>query len=116
MTTFEEILNSLLEGLEMDPQADVNKLAGQKAAEMGLQCDAAKVEEVNGIIESIDSKYIELVKQKEESGISTQSWLRKSIMKTAAEHNMNEEEQTSFLESLAENKERELDDNLDKMN
>lgn len=116
MTTFEEILNSLLEGLEKDPQADVNELAEQKASEMGLRCDAAKVEEVNGIIESIDSKYLELVKQKEESGISTQAWLRKSIMKTAAEHNMNEEAQISFLESLAENKDRELGDNLDKMN
>lgn len=116
MTTFEEILNSLLEGLEKDPQADVNELAAQKAVEMGLRCDAAEVEEVNGIIDSIDSKYLELVKQKEESGISTQSWLRKSIMKTAAEHNMNEEEQTSLMEFLAENIERELDDNLDKMN
>lgn len=116
MTTFEEILNSLLEGLEKDPQADVNKLAEQKAAKMGLKCEAAEVEEVNGIIDSIDSKYLELVKQKEESGISTQSWLRKSIMKTAAEHNMNEEEQTSLMEFLAENIERELDDNLDKMN
>ena len=116
MATFEEILNSLLEGLEKDPQADVNELVQQKATEMGLKCDATKVEEVNGIIESIDSKFLELVKQKEGSGISTQSWLRKSIMKTAAEHNMNEEEQTSFLEYLAENKERELDDNLDKMN
>lgn len=116
MATFEEILNRLLEQLEKDPQADVNELAEQKAVEMGLRCDAGKVEEVNGIIDSIDSKYLEIVKQKEESGISTQSWLRKSIMKTAAEHNMNEEEQTSFLESLADNKERELGDNLDKMN
>lgn len=116
MATFEEILDSLLKDLEKNPQADVNKLAEQKAAKMGLKCEAAKVEEVNGIIDSIDSKYLELVKQKEQSGISTQSWLRKSIMETAAEHNMNEEEQTSLMEYLAENKERELSDNLDKMN
>ena len=116
MATFEEILTSLLKELEKNPQADVNNLAKQIAAKLRLKCDAGKVEEVNGIIESIDSKFLELVKQKEGSGISTQSWLRKSIMKTAAEHNMNEEEQTSFLEYLAENKERELDDNLDKMN
>lgn len=43
MATFEEILNSLLEGLEKDPQADVNELAEQKAVEMGLRCDSVSL-------------------------------------------------------------------------
>ena len=116
MATFEEILNSLLEGLEKDPQADVNNLVKQIAETLRLKCDAGNVEEVNGIIDGIDSKYLELVGQKEETGISTQSWLRKSILKTAAEHNMSEEEQTTFLESLAENFEQNIDDNLEKLN
>lgn len=116
MATFEEILDSLLKDLEKNPQADVNKLAEQIAAKLRLKCDAGKVEEVNGIIDGIDSKYLELVKQKEETGISTQSWLRKSILKTAAEHNMSEEEQTTFLESLAEHFEQNIDDNLEKLN
>ena len=115
MATFEEILNSLLEGLEKDPQADVNNLAKQIAAKLRLKCDAGKVEEVNGIIDGIDSKYLELVEQKEGTGISTQSWLRKNVLKTAADHNMSEEEQASFLESLAEHIEHEIDDNLDRI-
>ena len=62
MTTFEEILTSLLKELEKNPQADVNKLAEQSAAKLRPKCDAGKVEEVNGIIDGIDSKYLELVK------------------------------------------------------
>ena len=116
MATFEEILTSLLKELEKNPQTDVNNLAKQIAAKLRLKCNAGKVEEVNGIIEGIDSKYLELVGQKEETGISTQSWLRKSILKTAAEHNMSEEEQTTFLESLAEYFEQNIDDNLEKLN
>lgn len=116
MATFEEILTSLLKELEKNPQADVNNLVKQIAAKLRLKCDAGKVEEVNGIIDGIDSKYLELVGQKEETGISTQSWLRKSILKTAAEQNMSEEEQTMFLESLAEHLEQNIDDNLEKLN
>ena len=116
MATFEEILTSLLKELEKNPQADVNNLVKQIAETLRLKCDAGKVEEVNGIIDGIDSKYLELVGQKEETGISTQSWLRKSILKTAAEHYMSEEEQTTFLESLAENFEQNIDDNLEKLN
>ena len=116
MATFEEILTSLLKELEKNPQADVNNLVKQIAETLRLKCDAGNVEEVNGIIDSIDSKYLELVGQKEETGISTQSWLRKSILKTSAEHNMSEEEQTTFLESLAEHLEQNIDDNLEKLN
>ena len=115
MATFEEILDSLLKDLEKNPQADVNKLAEQSAAKLRLKCDAGKVKEVNGIIEGVDSRYLELVGQKEETGISTQSWLRKNVLKTAADHNMSEEEQASFLESLAEHIEHEIDDNLDRI-
>ena len=116
MATFEEILTSLLKELEKNPQADVNNLVKQIAETLRLKCDAGNVEEVNGIIDGIDSKYLELVGQKEETGISTQSWLRKSILKTADEHNMSEEEQTTFLESLAKHFEQNIDDNLEKLN
>ena len=116
MATFEEIMTSLLTEMEKNPKADVNNLVKQIAETLRLKCDAGNVEEVNGIIDGIDSKYLELVGQKEETGISTQSWLRKSILKTAAEHNMSEEEQTTFLESLAENFEQNIDDNLEKLN
>ena len=116
MATFEEILTSLLKELEKNPKADVNNLVKQIAETLRLKCDAGNVEEVNGIIDGIDSKYLELVGQKEETGISTQSWLRKSILKTAAEHNMSEEEQTTFLESLAKHFEQNIDENLEKLN
>ena len=114
MATFEEILNSLLEGLEKDPQADVNELARRIAAEMGLLCDETAVKDVNKTVEDIDSRYSELVKAKED-GVSTKQWLRKKIMQTASKHEMSENDQAVMLESLADMKERELNDNLDKI-
>lgn len=114
MATFEEILDNLLEGLEKDSQADVNELARRVAAEMGLLCDETAVKDVNKTVEDIDSRYSELVKAKED-GVSTKQWLRKKIMQTASEHEMCEDEQVVMLESLADMKEKELNDNLDKI-
>ena len=114
MATFEEILDNLLAGLEKDPQADVNELARRIAAEMGLLCDETAVKDVNKTVEDIDSRYSELVKAKED-GVSTKQWLRKKIMQTASKHEMSENDQAVMLESLADMKERELNDNLDKI-
>ena len=106
MATFEEILNSLLEGLEKDPQADVNKVAQQCAKDMNLNCDC------NDLIQRFDGKYNELAAAKKETGTPTEGWFAKEISVIGKKAGMPESDQVMLIEEIKKASDKSFDDSL----
>ena len=100
--SFENILSTLLEEYEKNPQGDINSLARTVVDQNGLTTDVDKLIQTNEIIGAIDKSYNDLVKEKCNSGISTEVWMRKNIVKAASEADLNDEDQARVLEIVAE--------------
>ena len=112
MATFEEILNSLLEGLEKDPQADVNKVAQQCAKDMNINCDCNEIEQVNDLIQRFDGKYNELAAAKKETGTPTEGWFAKEISVIGKKAGMPENNQVMLIEEIKKASDKSFDDSL----
>ena len=112
MATFEEILNSLLEGLEKDPQADVNKVAQQCAKDMNVNCDCNEIEQVNDLIQRFDGKYNELAAAKKETGTPTEGWFAKEISVIGKKAGMPESDQVMLIEEIKKASDKSFDDSL----
>ena len=100
--SFENILSTLLEEYEKNPQGDINSLARTAVDQKGLTTDVDKLIQTNEIIGAIDKSYNDLVKEKCNSGISTEVWMRKNIVKAASEVGLNDEEQANVVEIVTE--------------
>ena len=100
--SFENILSTLLEEYEKNPQGDINSLARTVVDQNGLTTDVDKLIQTNEIIGAIDKSYNDLVDEKGNRGISTEVWMRKNIVKAASEADLNDEDQARVLEIVAE--------------
>jgi hypothetical protein len=93
---------TLLEEYEKNPQGDINSLARTVVDQNGWTTDVDKLIQTNEIIGAIDKSYNDLVKEKCNSGISTEVWMRKNIVKAASEVGLNDEEQANVVEIVTE--------------
>lgn len=100
--SFENILSTLLEEYERNPQEDINSLAQTIADQNKLIIDVDKLQQANKMIATFDKSYNDLVDEKGNRGISTEVWMRKNIVKAASEADLNDEDQARVLEIVAE--------------
>lgn len=100
--TFDNILNTLLEEYERNPHEDINTLVQTAASQNGWATDAGEIEKTNELIGVFDKSYHDLINSKEDSGISTEAWMKKRIVAKASEVGLDEEDQTNVVEVIAE--------------
>lgn len=100
--TFDNILNTLLEEYERNPHEDINTLVQTAASQNGWATDAGEIEKTNELIGVFDKSYHDLINSKEDSGISTEVWMRKNIVKAASEAGLNDEGQANVVEIVTE--------------
>lgn len=101
--TFDEILDSLLESYESNPDKNVDELIAEKTEEFGISEESKKLlDETNESIVAFDDAYRELTETKEEEGISTSTWTRRELISIAKENGCTEEEQELLLKNVAE--------------
>lgn len=115
MASFDDILNSLLEEVEKNPNVDITTIVGTKAEELGLDANVEEIVNANSLIERFDENYSQLVKEKEEEGVSTEAWMRKKIMASATEGNLSDEDKVKFFELLAEAGQKNNDETIDNL-
>lgn len=113
--SFDGILNALIEEYEKNPQVDVNDIAKTIAERGNLNFDGEEVAKVNDLVDSIDNSYNSLIKNKEESGVSTEAWMKMKIISAASEAGLDESDQEKALELIAEAMEKNNGETLKKI-
>lgn len=102
MNTFDSILDALLEEYNKNPQCDINEVVKDFAEKQGLRCNAEAVEEVNMVLDKMNEHYNDLLKKKEEEGISTSAWVSKKISDILEESDIDDATKEQFVENIAQ--------------
>lgn len=102
MNTFDSILDALLEEYNKNQQCDINEVVKDFADKQGLKCNAEAVEEVNMVLDKMNEHYNDLLKKKEEEGISTSAWVSKKISDILEESDIDDATKEQFVENIAQ--------------
>lgn len=113
--SYERILDNLLEEYENNPNVDINVLAQTVAEKLGLKINLDELNETNNIIDSIHNAYGDLIDEKEDNGISTESWVKYRILSKSADAGLDEENQIKVIESVTESIETNNNENLEQI-
>lgn len=100
--SYEKILDNLLEEYENNPNVDINALAQTVAEKLGLKINPDELNETNKIIDSIHDAYGDLVREKEDNGITTESWVKDRVLSKSADTGLDEEDQIKVIEAVTE--------------
>lgn len=100
--SFENILTTLLEEYEKNPQEDINSLAQTVASQNNLTIDSDELEQTNELIGEFDKSYNDLINEKYNKGISTEAWMRKNIVTIASDAGLSDEDQAKVVDIVAE--------------
>ena len=99
---YDTILNTLLEEYEKNPQVNINALAQKIAQQLNLKFEPSRLEEICKLLDSFNNSYNDLINEKENNGISTESWLKREIISSASNAGLSDEDQTKVLEVVGE--------------
>ena len=113
--SYEKILDNLLEEYEKNPNVDINTLAQSVAEKLGLKINLDELIETNNVIDSIHNAYGDLIHEKEDNGISTESWVKDRILSKYADAGLDEEDQITVIEAVTESIETNNNENLDQI-
>ena len=100
--SFENILSTLLEEYEKNPQEDINSLSQTVASQNNLTIDSDELELTNELIGEFDKSYNDLINEKYNKGISTEVWMRKNIVVIALDAGLSDEDQAKVVDVVAE--------------
>lgn len=98
--SFDLILDSLLKEYMENPHGNINEMVKKYSEENGLKCNAEAIEEANLLLDTINGHYNDLVKMKEEDGISTTAWFKKTLSKIIDKSDVKIADKEKFIDTM----------------
>lgn len=100
---FEDILESLLEEFEKNPNQDIDVFIMNKAKELNFDGEQLTLlTETNMLLQKYDEANKDLQKFKEETGMSRSAWLTGSLEETFTKNGITGENLEKTMENLSE--------------
>ena len=100
--SYDVIFDYLLEEYEKNPNVELNVLAQSVAEKLSMEINLDEIDETNKFVDSIQSAYNDLKHEKEEKGISTESWVKNRLISKAADSGLDEEDQVKAIEIVTQ--------------
>ncbi len=98
--TFEQILLSLLQKYESNPEGDVEKMIAEECQAQGIsEASVEKIKDSNQFIDKVQAKANELAEAKKRF-VSTQKWLGKEVDTILSKNDTPEEEKIAITDAI----------------